>query len=351
MTTTRLCSVLTGLLLAAALWLPVRAFAAGPVKEAHCTELGSVCACSEPLREAPGSSLINPETTTGVTQCNGGNAIDATTGLAWIAMSSVVGEQIAGVEYVLQANNTDGVLHSGAVDFTGETYCVRIYEQFQTGYQPPDHDGPPSCGGNCERVKDFRFHSCQTDPPTIFDHPGFQTSSAAGCNGFGSESSCAMDFYPGAYNGSIFGEQTPSWDVPLTFDQMIGRWVRLEICFDHYPTGHPTYPEQLRTRGRWVRVDGGGQGSFNALHTGTSPTASVNLSGPGQCADFALNLTTPDFVPSPGNRYASHVMTALTASVDDTFWIGAASEMESAQPASPASIAGGAISGGSIHAP
>jgi len=285
--------------------------------EQRCTELGSKCACSEPLNFTSSSvvGVVNPPDSSGATQCNGGNAIDSS-----IAETTVPGSSVGlpSVNSVLRVSTVNGGnMIDSSRSFTNGSYCIRNYFMHSPNFPAPD---------STQRVKGPRNNKGGS-------HPGFESEIAPGAGpdpgwAFEPQGNHESPFGPIASNGSL-----EPVSEPLRLSSCKGRWCRLEICFDHNLTGD----QRLQFRARATRVDDGKVFLYQkATSVGSSSTA---VSGDNSVPVHFFSQG----MPSGHYTYYSHVMVATTPVADENFWIGPAAEIEGATSGTgtPTSSSGG----------
>lgn len=232
------------------------------------------------------------------------------------------GGNITNVLYVDNAATDMDMISGNQADWAGQTLCMRYYEMMASNFEVPNG----TFGTNDDKIKMPRFHSGSGGGT---DSPGFESSSENACDG-SDATDCYFQWDFGAFGDepNDFGQPSTSWAAgPYSLDDIRGEWIRVELCFDHYGAGHPTLANRLRGRGRVVRISDDAEWSNSQLYPDANAVVRIVTTGGGD-ADRPMHLTT-ESLPGPNQgRWASAVMMALPAAVDDTFWIGAASEIE-----------------------
>jgi len=147
-----------------------------------------------------------------------------------------------------------------------------------------------------------------------------------------------------------FGATSPSielgrsWIVasndPVAFETCQSTWCRQELCIDHNSRGGGD-ADKIVYRARVTALNGDPVQVYpSRLSTGTDTTVWTGQTS--RLLEFALlDWTTPSPNPTGLKTYYSHAMVAFKTPSDETFWIGAASEIEG----TGASLSGGALSG------
>lgn len=273
---------------------------AGPVEQ-RCADLGTGCACSEPLDFAGTTEpTFDPPDSEGpgAKECgNQGRAIVAVRSHPMVTGSSV-GLPSAG--HVLAAQLHDnGQIEDVRRDFPNGTYCLRHYVRYSQGLPVPqnaeqDIKGPRNVkpdGGPHPGVES------QWDTNALKIQPQFHSSA------FGTSS------------GLKLSRSGP--DVSL--NDCKASWCRIELCYDHNAYGQ----NKLNWRARVVQIS---TGKTNEFGPELSPRSSPTVHS-GDANHLAKWWTDVD--DDGQTQWFSRVMVAIVP-VNPVFWIGPALELEPA---------------------
>lgn len=314
-----------------------------PETEARCDALGSECVCNETLDWNAGTfSGVRDPSNAAVKECradNGGSSVDCQSCTTVTHHDIADGDPLPDPGNVItrvllndSGSNLD-VLSGEISNWAGETLCIRSYYMLESTFDVP-------VTANDERIKFHRFHSGSGATA----HPGMESNADTGCDG-SNASTCPIDYEFGAFTNPVFGETTPAWSPtdPMLSD-IRGEWIRQEFCTDHYGAGGGNL---LRSRVRLTRISDDTTWEKNGIHPNSGSVVEITAGAGG--AQYVAHLDTPNWNASPTDMYASAVLMARRSPVDDTFWIGAASEIEGSGGGASATAVGVSLSGASVQ--
>ena len=229
-------------------------------------------------------------------------------------------------------SNGTGQIRDSNRDMTGVTWCERHYRRWTAAYPDPC-DEPEDAG--C--ASDQRVKGPRNTKPQDGNHPAWESAWLPGVT----EASHTFDWSCKGSFGSPFGQcESPSMSGDtIVFNDCKGTWCRFEHCFDHNSgTG------VLGFRGRLVVLDS----NEDPVLTETETKDFLNTNSTFITGEIT-NLTSWFSQNIDGAQHISYVTHVMDASValDNTFWIGAASEIEGGGgSASSAGLSGGSLGGG-----
>ena len=280
-------------------------------EEQRCTELGSVCVCSEPLnvnQSWPADTFIDPsDSTTKPCPGQGNNNKSVYLKNGGASVSAFGFPSGSSVQWVLRVDG-GGIANITGQDmaFSVGTLCVRLYQRFSTDFPVPLD---PMRAKLQELSEANLLHQMQWDP---FDVDGRGRVEVVGFD--------------------------VSQNVPYTGQEVIlsdcqSSWCRMEICIEK-PDSSTFF-----AKARIVVLDTGKTMDFTS-NTGNANT--INITTPWIGNLFRQNS-------SQGFRYVSYGMQAYWPSGTGQ-WIGPASEIEGSGGGQPARkhLRGGGFSGGAL---
>ena len=342
------------------------AWGAGNDTEERCDELGSDCVCSEPLTVDEGTK-INDFDPAGSTSKECRPGIDVIRPSSGSTLTSILGRDIVnsdavakplvvgGDGYVQIAEVGGGrwVWNATKYTFTDGTWCQRYYSL---------HDPKWNCNSDCN----FKFPR-QSDGGVTGTNPGMQSGigTAAGGGvrvkyGLGVDYTTATACQNSPDSGCTSGQKLIRTGDDIRFEQELQTgWARYEHCYDHNLTAQQvsdmnasygsalTHPgaDHIYMRARITIITGPkagkiqlhGPGRLNFTQTiadtGRNTASKPFSTGKGSCG-------TVDGVPQACGHdwddvWFGYMMMAKKDSVDTSFWIGAAHEVEGGIPAVP----------------
>ena len=320
-------------------------------QEQRCTDLGSVCVCSEPLDFADedfsscgGSCDIDFSDSEGggAKECGGESSGDPVgpvlkyvsgQGLKYpdAVSASSTGLPGNGTTNVLQINlNSSWWFHDKARTFTDGTWCQRHYYKVSSGFNDSTYDfkGPR----NSDQTATPGFQTATGTSGYFIYSPGYPSTpfcSATPCEGVGGPSFQFLNTPPYVDNNHI------------TWADCEDSWCRMEICYDH----NEDTQQKLRWRARVMDLSN--PGVYTGInHLSNLTNSTVDSGAHSRIAGTVITVTPPSDIEGQ-SFWLSHGMVAIKQPADPTFWIGPASEIEGSA-STGGTLVGGSISGGSI---
>lgn len=365
----------TRLALVLALLLPCAAIA-GDNNDANgenlCDDLGSECVCSTTFNGNDTALTDNESITPNTSKACGNHIVGGSgTRTRLLSTSSAPAFPTAVDRYVYETDPT-GNFASGllgpTISCSSCTVCLRFYASKTTDYNcetppgnTPQHKwikaGEPASSG-LSPASEMSFYNIDSDCGGIYDPS--QNNGAwfggsgvnvdpngFGCDACGPTSPSACQNSPNTTGNGCSTNTDAS--VRVDMRDMETSWVRTEACWDHNPPDLTA--NRLRVRVRFTNINTGDQTSYT-VESDRSQAGGILLQEGNPTGarwhvfdfdDHPSSNTAPAHGANP-RIYAANAM-IVQRSVDSTFWIGAANELENVAGSPPPTRNGGSTGG------